>query len=282
MAEKGGKVEQTSVNGVATQGNTESYSSAPSSAASASGTAAKHVNSQTTSSAHVVSEGPVCSASSPSSPGNFGSLVAFSVSKKLDVSAHFDGIATGVLGILLVAGSAYRYWRLRSGRVSDFELNEAEFGLGQQKIKLKVNDDDRQIAYKIWVELSTRKIGLKIDLEQDVITEVYDSWHTFFSVTRELIKDVPVRKYQRDSTATIVRLSIEVLNEGLRPHLTKWQARFRRWYEHAASQANAESTSPQEIQRAFPAFEELAADLMLVNQQLIAYRTRMHDLITQR
>ncbi|MGA4099922.1 hypothetical protein ACI2S5_02925 [Ralstonia nicotianae] len=210
------------------------------------------------------------------------SLISFNITKQLDVSLQFDGMATTFVAVLLGGGALWRYWRLRSGRATDFELNEAEFGLGQQKIKLKANDDDRQIAYKIWVELSTRKIGLPIDLEQDVITEVYDSWHTFFSVTRELIKDVPVRKYQRDSTTKIVRLSIEVLNEGLRPHLTKWQARFRRWYEHAAKQEDFGNTAPQEIQRQFPAFSELAEDMKLVNERLITYRTRMHELITKR
>jgi len=209
-------------------------------------------------------------------------LISFSVTRQLDVSLQFDGVATTVLGVVLVGGAFWRYWRLRAGRATDFELNEAEFGFGQQKIKLKANDDDRQIAYKIWVELSTRKIGLPIDLEQDVITEVYDSWHTFFSVTRELIKDVPVKKYQRDSTSKIVRLSIEVLNEGLRPHLTKWQARFRRWYEHAAKKEDFGSTAPQDIQREFPAFSELAEDIKLVNDRLITYRTRMHELITKR
>lgn len=211
-----------------------------------------------------------------------GSLVSFSVTKQFDVALYVDGFTTGGLAIVVLGGVLWRYWRLTAGRSRDFELDEAEFGLGQQKIKLKPNDDDRQIAYKIWVELSTRKIGLTIDLEQDVITEVYDSWHTFFSVTRELIKDVPVRKYQRDSTAKIVRLSIEVLNEGLRPHLTKWQARFRRWYEHAAKKEDFGSTAPQEIQKQFPAFAELTEDLKLVNERLIAYRNRMHDLMANR
>lgn len=209
-------------------------------------------------------------------------LISFNLSKQFDVSLQIDGIISEWLVLLLVILVAFRYWWLKSDKTHDFELNEAEFGLGQQKIKIKANDDDRQIAYKIWVELSTRKIGLLIDLEQDVITEVYDSWHTFFSVTRELIKDVPVKKYQRDSTEKIVRLSIEVLNEGLRPHLTKWQARFRRWYEHQSVQSSCSLSSPQEIQKNFPSFQELAKDLMLVNDRLILYRTRMHDLIMKK
>lgn len=208
-------------------------------------------------------------------------LFAFSVNRSFDVSMQLGGSTTLAIILILALGVLARLFWKYLNRTRDFELDEAEFGFGQQKIKLKANDDDRQIAYKIWVELSTRKIGLAIDLEQDVVTEVYDSWHTFFSVTRELIKDVPVRKYRRDSTAKIIRLSIEVLNEGLRPHLTRWQARFRRWYERRAAHADFGDNSPQEIQADFPAFDELKSDMMLVNERLIAYRTRMHELISK-
>jgi len=212
---------------------------------------------------------------------NKNALIKFDLSKQLDISFHADGWFTTGLGILIITVILVRLWLGKSGKLQDFELDEAEFGLGDQKFKLKINDDDRQIAYKIWVELSTRKIGLPIDLEHDVITEVYDSWHTFFSVTRELIKDVPVRKYRRDSTEKIVRLSIEVLNEGLRPHLTRWQARFRRWYERASGETDFVKISPQEIQQQFPHFQELADDMKIVNDRLIAYRKRMHQLIKQ-
>lgn len=89
-------------------------------------------------------------------------------------------IAIGLLALWLV-----RKWRDR--QIADWEIDEAEIGIGSGKLKLKPNNIDRQIAYSIWVELSTRKIGLQIDPEDDVIAEIYDSWYAFFSVTRELI-----------------------------------------------------------------------------------------------
>jgi hypothetical protein len=137
-----------------------------------------------------------------------------------------------------------------------------------------------QIAYKIWVELSTRKIGLPIDLEDDVVADIYDSWYSFFSVTRELIKDVPVSRFRRKDTEQIVRLSIEVLNMGIRPHLTKWQARFRRWYEQELTKEDNAKLHPQDIQKSFPQFQELASDIALVNQRLINYRQKMYELVT--
>ncbi|MEN6463540.1 MAG: hypothetical protein ABFC94_19520, partial [Syntrophomonas sp.] len=77
-------------------------------------------------------------------------------------------------------------WTLRS-----LEINQIELGIGNQKVVIKPNIEVKQIAYKLWVELSTRKIGLPIDFEHDVIDEIYDSWYEFFKLTRELIKSIP-------------------------------------------------------------------------------------------
>lgn len=197
----------------------------------------------------------------------------------------FVYLDSAVVWFLIIALGALTLFWITSGysglsRLRSFEIDEAQFGLGEQKFTVRPNETDRQIAYKIWVELSTRKIGLPIDLNNDVITEVYDSWYSFFSVTRELIKDVPVSKLRRKDTEVIIKLSIEVLNAGIRPHLTRWQARFRRWYARASDQEKYSEASPQDIQRDFPEYEVLCADLNQVNQRLIQYRKKMHQLIS--
>ena len=187
------------------------------------------------------------------------------------------------IGLIFIAiAIAYIFWRWRNGRAvwKDFEIDQTEIGVGTGKIKLKPNSTDRQVAYAIWVELSTRKIGLPIDFEHDVIIEIYDSWYAFFSITRDLIKSIPVNKLRHDSTQKIIQLSIEVLNAGIRPHLTEWQARFRRWYENEINKSNNNVViDPQDIQRKFPKYAELAADMMQVNARLIKYRETMHRLV---
>jgi len=57
------------------------------------------------------------------------------------------------------------------------EISEVELGIGQQKITLRPNTVDKQVAYQIWVELSTRKLGIPVDIEKDIIVEVYTSWY---------------------------------------------------------------------------------------------------------
>ena len=158
-------------------------------------------------------------------------------------------------------------------KVKAYEIDEAVIGIGDQKVKIKPNYQDMQIAYKLWVELNTRKIGLKIDLDNDVINEIYDSWYEFFRLTRELIKDIPISKIRKDeSTKEIVRIAIDVLNEGIRPHLTKWQSRFRKWYEVENKNEKNSCFSPQDVQSKYPKYKELVSDMIEVNAKLIAYR----------
>lgn len=183
---------------------------------------------------------------------------------------------------LMVAASAvvvavFFIWRFVIGRTAleQMEIDEAEFGIGDAKFKLKPNWTDRQVAYAIWVELSTRKIGLPIDFEHDVVVEIYDSWFSFFAVTRELIKTIPISRVADPSTQKIIRLSVEVLNEGLRPHLTRWQARFRRWYSKEEAKDEHVLADPQTIQFAYPQWEELKDDMREVNERLIRYRQTM-------
>lgn len=203
-------------------------------------------------------------------------LISIILADDWSVSLHVAPLP--VIIILVVAVLAWLAVRWHYGRnLSDFEIDSAELGLGNHKVSFRPNDTDRQIAYSIWVELSTRKIGLPIDAEDDVIAEIYDSWYAFFAVTRELIKDIPVSKVRGSSTSKIIDLSVEVLNEGLRPHLTKWQARFRHWYERKMDhKADAE---PQELQKQFPAYDELVEDMLAVNKRLITYRKKMNELV---
>jgi hypothetical protein len=185
-----------------------------------------------------------------------------------------------LIAVLILSALLTFALRSRSGRFlgAYFEIDKAEVGLGSGKISFKPNRADQQIAYAIWVELSTRKIGLPIDLKHDVVSEIYESWYTFFSITRDLIKDIPVNKVKNDSTRKIITLSIDVLNQGLRPHLTTWQARFRYWYERELAKAVCDS-DPQSIQARYPRFQELEADLLQVNSRLIRYRGKMRELV---
>ena len=160
-----------------------------------------------------------------------------------------------------------------------YEIDETTIGIGNNVITLKPNYKDLQIAYALWVELSTRKIGLPLDFENDVIVEVLDSWYEFFRITRELLKQVPIsRVHANKETRTMVNIAIEVLNQGMRPFLTKWQARFRKWYLEELEKDENKALSPQEIQRKYPQYDALVREMQVVNQNMINYRKLLKEL----
>src|SRR2546428_362217 len=166
--------------------------------------------------------------------------------------------------------SIYHYY-YRRRKLACWSLVEAEVQLGGiGTVKIRPSYEDIQVAHKAWVELVTRKAALPLDEDNDVIVEVYNSWYALFQEMRNLTKTIPAEKVRgsRD-TQELVRLLVDALNKGLRPHLTQWQARFRHWYEEAIKQ-NA-GKSPQEVQRIYPQYRELVDDLIKVNKQLVDY-----------
>lgn len=180
--------------------------------------------------------------------------------------------------ILIIIITFAIYWGIRylinfMGRKS-ITIDEFELGVGSNKIKIKCNRKDQEIAYKLWVELHTRKIGLKYDEENDVIVEVYNSWYQFFRIARELLKEVPPNRLPY--CKKLIILTSKILNIGLRPHLTKWQAKFRKWYENALV-ANKD-VSPQELQREYPYYEQLVEELMETNKCMIKYTELMREI----
>lgn len=164
---------------------------------------------------------------------------------------------------------AVRFFILRK-RVR-FDVVETELKLGGiGSVKIQPSYEDMQIAHKAWAELVTRKAALLFDEENDVIVEVYDSWYQLFGRMRDLIKEIPAQKLRSSAdTRALVRLMVDALNKGLRPHLTRWHARFRRWYE--AQLRDQTGVPPQTLQRQFPEYNTLVKDLKAINQQILEY-----------
>lgn len=195
--------------------------------------------------------------------------------RSLNVTMSLVAVLMLLLGIL-----AFSILRRRFHGTDNFHENvEYTVGPKECQVKIRPNNDDIQIAFKLYVELSTRKLGLPIDEEHDLVYELYNSWYEFFKLTRELVKEMPIVKIRAcDKCNNIVDVSINVLNECIRPHLNEWQAKFRHWYEKAIDAPENASLTPQEIQRKYAHFAELMADLKRVNLDLIEYREQLREL----
>jgi hypothetical protein len=160
-----------------------------------------------------------------------------------------------------------------------YELVKLNVQLGNVgAVELRSNNEDVQIAHRIWTELMTRKAAQPIDVEHDVIVEIYNSWYALFGRVRQLISDIPGHMLRKEkSTQELVRIATQTLNNGLRPHLTRWQARFRHWYDKCP--AAMKEKCPQDCQRQFPDYDLLIADIEKVNLQLIQYAGELEKII---
>lgn len=205
-----------------------------------------------------------------------GASETLQVTELLNVEFNTKGLDVfisvwALIGVVVAFATAAGFYSASSRGWFRWRVEEAQINLGKiGHIKIKPNADDIQIAHRAWIELVTRKAGLPFDKQNDVITDIYDSWYTLFACMRDLAKEVPADRIRtNENTRKLVVLLVDALNQGLRPHLTKWQARFRRWY--SARLEEFPERSPQEIQEGFPQYDELVSDLQVVNEQLVEY-----------
>ncbi len=182
-----------------------------------------------------------------------------------------------IIFVAVVLVSGIYLWQRRSV-LRDWETVQIDVPFGGSKVTIKPNHEVLKIAHQAWTELITRKVGLEFDENHDVIVEVYDSWYAVFKEIRTLIKSVPAQKLRESSDAQkLSEVLIDTLNKGLRPHLTQWQARFRRWY--AVELAKQPDLSPQEIQKHFVEYAELVTDLKKVNHQMIQFAEELRKIV---
>ena len=143
--------------------------------------------------------------------------------------------------------------------------------------RIERDRETARLAHQAYVELITRKAALEFEERDDVLTEIYDSWYALFGEIRRLTRELDADGIARNADLRQLHdLLVAVLNQGLRPHLTRWHARFRRWYTAEAD--GRPEASPQEIQRAYPEYDELVASLRMANQLLIELAAELKKL----
>lgn len=186
-----------------------------------------------------------------------------------------------LLVILLIIIAIWRGWFRQHYSIYDMEVEIS--GTPKTTFKVQRNTENLKIANRIYTELVTRKAAMLIEEEKDVIIEVYNSWYKLFGIVRDEIKNVPGNYLKNhDATEALIGLSTKILNDGLRPHLTTYQAKFRRWYSGAVEDSANKKLSPQEIQKKYPDYQELIESMKEVNNTLIGYAEELRVLIKGR
>lgn len=213
-----------------------------------------------------------------------------SVDRLLEFSASYNSgyvsislsvatwIAITILGILIAILVFKFKYLIHFGTV---KLKKIVLDLpgGKAEFEVERNHRNLEISHKILIELITRKAAIPIEEDKDVVIEVYDSWYSLFCTTREEIKQISGEILRHPKSEALVDMATDVLNTGLRPHLTEYQSRFRRWYILELEKPENENLSPQEIQKKFPDYDELISSIKEVNTLLIQYANELKKFI---
>ena len=99
------------------------------------------------------------------------------------------------------------------------------FGIGSAE--WETDSTERNAAWSLYVELVTRIAVQSLEVDQGTLREAMTSLYSLFGSTREILKaSGPGVGASHDSVGGI---AIAVLNNGLRPFLSKWHPLLQAW-----------------------------------------------------
>jgi len=154
-----------------------------------------------------------------------GAIVGFVVYTVSRVTGRNLYIILGALAAAAAFLVLQRYWR----NVQLTQVTTTVPVLGQ--LTFTINNDARQVAWKLYIETTTRVSTQPLADEAGFIREALTSLYGLFATTRDVLKasrpSVPV-----SGKPTVEYLAVTMLNRELRPFLSEWHPRLRA-YEQA-------------------------------------------------
>jgi len=185
-----------------------------------------------------------------------------------------------VIILIFLVTLLLKKYRNNSAIEQNIKPVKLKYSLGGTEVEYEItrNYKNIEIAHRIYIELITRKAAIEIEENKDVIVEVYNSWYSLFQITRDELKSIDGELIKdNNKSSQLVKLLTDILNKGLRPHLTEYQAKFRKWYNEQLENDN--SLSPQEIQTNYEDFIPLMTSMKQVNINLMDYSKQLKKII---
>ena len=140
------------------------------------------------------------------------------------------------------------------------------FGIGSAS--WEADPTERNAAWELYVELVTRVAVQSLDPQEGLVREAMNSLYSLFGSTREILRKAgPKVGASHDSVGGI---AIAVLNDGLRPFLSKWHPLLLEWEEKKST-----GTSSQAHEKAWDKELVVRGELDALRQGLDQYATAL-------
>ena len=134
------------------------------------------------------------------------------------------------------------------------------------KLRAELSEDDRQCAWELYTEISTRvavvgKPGQKTsNFDGELYAESLDSLYRFFDEARGIMRAFPVGKITIGTQDHLGVLIHAYIRDILRPFLETWHTDFRHWWEHESTK----TLPPFDRQMHYPKRTEFLKDWAIV------------------
>jgi hypothetical protein len=184
----------------------------------------------------------------------------FSVSSLTGKGLFYAG--GGLIGLIVSALFVAYSRRGDVVTLSEITINIPEFA----EMKFAVNAEYRTVAWKLFIETLTRISTQPLDMDSGSLREALTSLYTLFADTRELLKEM---RPSKPTTGTTVEVfAIKMLNQELRPFLSKWHVRLKAF----------EADHPKLTESEWPLNADCRAELETVRVRVISYTRAFGEL----
>jgi hypothetical protein len=127
----------------------------------------------------------------------------------------------GLIGLVVSAVFIGYTRRSDTLALSEITVSVPEFA----EMKFAVNSEYRRVAWKLFIETLTRVATQPLGAEHGSIREAISSLHGLFADARELLKSMHPSK--PISGITVEVCAVKMLNQEIRPFLSKWHVRLQ-------------------------------------------------------
>lgn len=132
------------------------------------------------------------------------------------------------------------------------------------ELEWEPDESQRKAAWELYVELATRVAVQPLDLDEGSVREALNSLFSLFATTRDVLRRAgPGVGAAR---TTVGGIAIIVLNNGLRPFLSKWHPMLQ-----AHEVLRPPSISPKEWERSWKHEAALRGELEALRARLSEY-----------
>ena len=141
-------------------------------------------------------------------------------------------------------------------RLTDIKVTVPQFS----ELHFAVTRESQQVAWKLFVESVTRISTQALSSDEGLIREALTSLYGLFAITRSALKEAqPSTRTGRDPT--VEHLAIAMLNNELRPFLSRWHPMLQQW----------EKGNPTAPESEWPRASDCRSELTLMQGRLQEY-----------